>query len=249
MLLRRMSEHVKGQNWFAVVLDFLIVVFGVFIGFQLTTWNDNRQLDEAFAQARTRLIAEHEANITAVQALIRQNETSLPAVRTALAALNACDPAPEAEAAFLKGLNQIRGTQSLKLRDSALRALTHNEGLLARQTEAERNLLGEFERTLDRTQVNLDFLEHLPFDSPVEDHPAVAAGDLLEMRLSDADWDVIANRPLILAVPFSDACRDRVLAKHFHEWERVASFQTLRARQFQASIEANLETLRGKVSD
>lgn len=249
MLLRRMSEHVRGQNWFAVVLDFLIVVFGVFIGFQLTTWNDNRQLDEAFAQARIRLIAEHEANITAVQALIRQNETSLPVVRTALAALKTCDLAPETEAAFLKGLNQIRGTQSLKLRGSALRALTHNEGLLARQTETERNMLGEFERTLDRMQVNLDFLEHLPFDSPVEDHPAVAAGDLLEMRLSDAEWDVIAYRPLILAVPFSDACRDRALAKHFHEWERVASFQTLRARQFQASIEANLETLRAKVLD
>ena len=26
MLLRRITEHVKAQNWFAVALDFLIVV-------------------------------------------------------------------------------------------------------------------------------------------------------------------------------------------------------------------------------
>lgn len=32
MLLRRVIEHVKAQNWTAVALDFVIVVVGVFIG-------------------------------------------------------------------------------------------------------------------------------------------------------------------------------------------------------------------------
>ena len=31
MLLRRITKHVKDQNWFAVFIDFLIVVVGVFI--------------------------------------------------------------------------------------------------------------------------------------------------------------------------------------------------------------------------
>ena len=42
MLLRRMTEHVKAQNWTAVGLDFLIVVIGVFIGIQVANWNDAR---------------------------------------------------------------------------------------------------------------------------------------------------------------------------------------------------------------
>lgn len=42
MLLRRMTQHVKDQNWFAVALDFLIVVFGVFIGLQVSNWNSAR---------------------------------------------------------------------------------------------------------------------------------------------------------------------------------------------------------------
>jgi hypothetical protein len=36
-------EHVKTQNWFAVVLDFLIVVAGILIAFQITNWSESRQ--------------------------------------------------------------------------------------------------------------------------------------------------------------------------------------------------------------
>jgi len=35
MLLRRITKHVKDQNWFAVGLDSLIVVDGVFVGLQV----------------------------------------------------------------------------------------------------------------------------------------------------------------------------------------------------------------------
>lgn len=40
MFLRKITKHVKDQNWFAVVIDFIIVVFGVFIGIQLGNWNE-----------------------------------------------------------------------------------------------------------------------------------------------------------------------------------------------------------------
>ncbi|MFQ5562936.1 MAG: hypothetical protein ACE5FO_05145 [Parvularculaceae bacterium] len=43
MRLRRVIEHVKAQNWTAVGLDFVIVVMGVFIGIQVSNWNDARR--------------------------------------------------------------------------------------------------------------------------------------------------------------------------------------------------------------
>jgi len=43
MILRRISVHVKDQNWFAVGLDFVIVVIGVFIGIQVSNWNAARE--------------------------------------------------------------------------------------------------------------------------------------------------------------------------------------------------------------
>ena len=47
MLLRRITKHVTDQNWFAVFIDFLIVVVGVFIGIQVANWNAEKQQQEA----------------------------------------------------------------------------------------------------------------------------------------------------------------------------------------------------------
>jgi hypothetical protein len=42
MLLRSVTKHVTDQNWFAVILDLAIVVFGVFIGIEVSNWNTER---------------------------------------------------------------------------------------------------------------------------------------------------------------------------------------------------------------
>ncbi len=53
MLLRRVAQHVSEQNWFAVGIDFFIVVVGVFIGIQAANWNDvqeDRRLGEYYTE-------------------------------------------------------------------------------------------------------------------------------------------------------------------------------------------------------
>jgi len=53
MLLRRLTQHVKDQNWFAVGLDFVIVVAGILIAFQITNWSEarkDRQDEKVFLQ-------------------------------------------------------------------------------------------------------------------------------------------------------------------------------------------------------
>jgi hypothetical protein len=46
MLLRRINEHVRTQNWVAIGLDLVVVVVGVFIAFQVEQWYDDRKLRE-----------------------------------------------------------------------------------------------------------------------------------------------------------------------------------------------------------
>lgn len=43
MLLRRLTTNVRTQNWFAVGLDFVIVVVGIFVGLQADAWNEGRK--------------------------------------------------------------------------------------------------------------------------------------------------------------------------------------------------------------
>lgn len=42
MILRRLTENLRTQNWTAITIEFLIVVMGVFIGTQVANWNQQR---------------------------------------------------------------------------------------------------------------------------------------------------------------------------------------------------------------
>ena len=43
MLLRRIMKHFRNENWFAVALDLVVVVLGLFIGLQVDTWWENQK--------------------------------------------------------------------------------------------------------------------------------------------------------------------------------------------------------------
>jgi len=43
MILRRVIEHLKKQQWTAVVIELVIVIAGVFIGLQVNDWKDARR--------------------------------------------------------------------------------------------------------------------------------------------------------------------------------------------------------------
>ncbi len=62
MLLRSITKHIKQQNWFAVFVDFFIVVVGVFIGIQVANWNDNRQQQQTTQHYLTCISEELVAN-------------------------------------------------------------------------------------------------------------------------------------------------------------------------------------------
>ena len=49
MMLRRIIEHVKHQQWTAIGIDFIIVVIGVFVGIQVSNWNQARVTDQQAA--------------------------------------------------------------------------------------------------------------------------------------------------------------------------------------------------------
>jgi hypothetical protein len=62
MVIRRIREHVAALNWFAVGIDFLIVVAGIIIAMQVTNWNQARVERSQGAVYRERLIADLRAN-------------------------------------------------------------------------------------------------------------------------------------------------------------------------------------------
>ncbi len=67
MLLRRVMEHVKAQNWFAVGVDFLIVLVGVLLAFQITQWNAERAERVRSQEYLSRIHADLMVDLAALQ--------------------------------------------------------------------------------------------------------------------------------------------------------------------------------------
>lgn len=89
MLLRRITKHVKDQNWFAVGLDFFIVVIGILIAFQITSWNDGRSarlLGSEYMILLTTDLRTIEGNLSEQlaqeQAIIENSRTAIQSINT-----------------------------------------------------------------------------------------------------------------------------------------------------------------------
>ena len=91
MLLRRITQHVKEQNWFAVLLDFVIVVVGILIALQITNWNDANKRQNEEKDLLLRLHAEA-SELLATQT--RERDSVIPRLEilsSATSILFACD--------------------------------------------------------------------------------------------------------------------------------------------------------------
>lgn len=76
MILRRLTKHINDQNWFAVALDFFIVVIGVFIGIQVSNWNSSLQ-DRRDGRIYLQRIHADLTNVEAFSARVRARRVDL----------------------------------------------------------------------------------------------------------------------------------------------------------------------------
>ncbi|GAB5536854.1 MAG: hypothetical protein Rubg2KO_31030 [Rubricoccaceae bacterium] len=96
-ILGRLSKAVREQNWFAVALELVIVVLGVVIGFQVTSWGQTRS-DHAKEQTYLRQLA---ADLTETERIVAAEDSlryarTLPSVRRLLLSFGH-DPKPPAD--------------------------------------------------------------------------------------------------------------------------------------------------------
>jgi D-alanyl-D-alanine carboxypeptidase len=97
MLLRRVIEHVREQNWSAIGIDFVIVVVGVFIGIQVSNWNGERVTERQAAKYTANLEADLREEAWRYQLIIEYNVDVLAASEIAVNALTGIVPLSDQE--------------------------------------------------------------------------------------------------------------------------------------------------------
>ncbi|MEO0438414.1 MAG: hypothetical protein AAF098_16060 [Pseudomonadota bacterium] len=69
MILARFSRAIRGHDWFTALIELVLLVMGIFLGFQLDRWNDERLDRESANEYRLQLISDLEVERSDMSAL------------------------------------------------------------------------------------------------------------------------------------------------------------------------------------
>jgi len=221
MLFRRVRKHIKQGEWFAVLVDFLIVVAGVYIGLQLGNSNAARADKLAYQQALERFSIETQTNLESLDVLDEGLGGYLKLATNAFNILQSCEDSPENLEILNTGITAITGTYGLNLRHGALDELTSSPRLLAQQSTEDRAILSDTKYYFDFILREASLIETLPLQERLQNNPILGIGDPVYRTVTYAGADFSrTSRPLYLKVPISQACQDNDLIKSFYTWER-----------------------------
>jgi len=237
MLFRRVKDHVKNEDWFAVFIDFFIVVAGVYIGLQLGNSNTARANKLAYQQALERFSAETQTNLETLDELDTGLTDYLKRATTAFDILQTCENSPENLETVNSGITAITGTYGLNLRRGALDELTQSPRLLAEQSAEERTFLTDRRYYFDLIHREASFVETLPLQERLENNPIIGVGKAVYRNVTYAGADFSrAQRPLYLKIPISEACQNDSLIKSFYYWERWQQVLPALSRQMRTEL-------------
>lgn len=85
MILRRIIAHFRKQEWTAIFLDFVIVVVGILIAFQITDWNERRAENAREARYLAGIVEDLRADLEEIDYVRRTAELRVSAAEAVLA--------------------------------------------------------------------------------------------------------------------------------------------------------------------
>lgn len=240
MILRSLAQSIRRQDWFAVVIEFLIVVAGIFVGLQVTDWNERRQLRERelnYLQRMTEDLARMEAEFQ--QILELGGGRSVVAMR-AFRALEQCDAtlaAPDDFRVTLAGY-QTQPTPTIITR-------TYDEmvssGALA--SMADRQISREIAGLFGALTNYKSFVQGVRISLPVIDQ---TLWKHLDLSYDDA------GRPVLRAFDFEAACRNRELRNAaweirdlMRDWEVATMHAADQLKEFARQLDRHVATHAG----
>ena len=197
MILRRVIQHVREQNWTAVGIDFTIVVLGVFIGIQVSNWNEARK--DALAQAETldRLLADFRALEPVVEELVSFNRSTVEGTAHVIDALRRESP-PSDDTAFRFALARANWVQSPPQIAPTYAELVNSGALSDIEDVALRNALTQYGDAHERLErlypaaVTIVFDPHSTYLKAVQWNMDTTTWEH-EGAILSYDWEVLRN--------------------------------------------------------
>ncbi|HEX3125167.1 MAG TPA: hypothetical protein VHQ21_17850 [Rhodanobacteraceae bacterium] len=98
MLLRRLIDRFRRQDWFSVGIELVVLILGIVLGLQATDWSSTRR-DRADEQIYLeRLLADNSANLAELQRAVETDEQRATKIRSITEALGDASAQPDPDA-------------------------------------------------------------------------------------------------------------------------------------------------------
>ena len=238
LMLERIKNHLSQQNWTAVALEFVIVVTGVAIGFQITEWNRGRLAEDDYQVARDRLIDETRENIEEFETSSEFFDEKKKAIGAALAVLESCETSDQALLTVKTGLEYLRQTNTPLALVAASGRITDQPELIGRQEKDERLRLQRYHDRLVSWNDTVRGIDDFNDLATVDRHPSIGFGDFY----ISGNAGGFEQRQPELTAPLSQVCRDNSFKKLLYLAERRVNYldpaTDARLAQFRENLEA-----------
>ena len=222
MILSRISRAIREQNWFAVALEFVIVILGVVIGFQITAWNEGKSERAREAEYLVQLDTELTAVVEEIGSAQRALDAYFTWITQFLDGVEAADPDAAQRGSW--GLNAITDVEIINLEPAALREMISAGELTIIRNPSLRAALASIPQMQSRSAASLQqmasdltpvaFEISAHFETRLDDVARLSEGGFTDETIQ-FDFEAIAQNDALLRRINHAALQNRFQAAHF----------------------------------
>ena len=242
MVLRKLADAIRTQNWFSVSIELAIVVLGILIGLRVNDWADQRATERLYRTALTVFLEESKANRELLDHTIGLIESRTPALEQSVAGLVRCEAWPDAG----KTLNEVIGMSYRSIRPEqafvAYQAVSSNP----RFQEA---MSADFRRALNRyhTQFVASYEWMRRNAETIDPAMSFENASVVAIRETGNHASTLARFQLQLDAPFASVCADPVFVHDLWNFHAIHAINLGMSRTMQQRRDAFDEALRDEI--
>ncbi len=158
MILRRLADAIREQNWFTVALELAIVVIGILIGLQVNDWNQRRLERESDQRALALFVDELQLMLEEANVDVEYVTESMQNLSLSTEIALKCDASDEERTRLTAAIGNTLHWRVPDIRPSGLAAIG-NSGTLARLGNAELSrAVGSINQTMKSIDDSMDLI-------------------------------------------------------------------------------------------
>jgi hypothetical protein len=204
-MMRRAAAALRRQDWAAVAIEFLLVVIGVLLAFQIDGWGEARRADQLRREDTLRLLHEAEQDVGALTSWNQYYGGTVEKIRIVAQNLDNPNPDPSVRADIDEGLIDSRRYPTPMVPDSVYKELVASGRLGKLGDVRMRDAVSDFASSLAYTVRGIDYVAarspddwggqavHLAYD-PKGDREYAIVADYAKMASDRAFHDIILRQ-------------------------------------------------------